>query len=122
MFSENLMIKYFLTGEMAEWLSSQSEIPLCGKCGGLEMFTVYILKSIKNSRFYIGHTADLRKRLIEHNSGKTRSTKAYAPWEIVYTEDFGTKSEAYRREMEIKSYKSGFKFKELQKSERWQSG
>ncbi|MHB8854526.1 MAG: GIY-YIG nuclease family protein [Ignavibacteriaceae bacterium] len=107
---------------MAEWLSSQSEIPLCGKCGGLEMFTVYILKSIKNSRFYIGHTADPRKRLIEHNSGKTRSTKAYAPWEIVYTEDFGTKSKAYRREMEIKSYKSGFKFKELQKSERWQSG
>lgn len=107
---------------MAEWLSSQSEIPLCGKCDGLEMFYLYILQSIKNSRFYIGHTNELLNRLKEHNSGKTRSTKAYAPWKIVYTEVFETKSEAYRREIEIKSYKSGVKFKDLQNSERWQSG
>ncbi|HSR17600.1 MAG TPA: hypothetical protein VLM39_05855, partial [Ignavibacteriaceae bacterium] len=33
-----------------------------------------------------------------------------------------TKSEAYKREQEIKSYKSGYKFHELMKSERWQSG
>lgn len=107
---------------MAEWLSSQSEIPECGKCGGLKMFYVYIIQSIKNKRYYIGHTNDLSKRLKEHNSGKTRSTKAYMPWKIVYREVLGTKPEAYRREMEIKSYKSGIKFKELQNTERWQSG
>lgn len=107
---------------MAEWLPSLSEVPLCGKCGGLEMFFVYILKSIEHNRFYTGHTSDLDKRLREHNSGKTKSTKAFVPWKIVYTESFNTKSEAFRREMEIKSYKSGIKFHELINSERWQSG
>lgn len=86
------------------------------------MFYVYILRSINTGRFYVGHSNDLERRLKEHNLGKTRSTKAYAPWKIVYTEQFSTKEEAYRRELDIKSYKSGIKFKELQNSERWQSG
>lgn len=86
------------------------------------MFYVYILKSKIVERFYIGHTNNLVRRLEEHNAGKTRSTKAFVPWEIVYTEKFLTKTEAYNREMEIKSYKSGLKFKELLKTERWQSG
>ena len=86
------------------------------------MYYVYILKSLIVDRYYIGHTSDLDKRLGEHNRGKTRSTKAYAPWKIVYTEEFGLKSEAFKREQEIKSFKSGFKFKELQKLESWQSG
>ncbi|MBV6422075.1 MAG: GIY-YIG nuclease family protein [Ignavibacteriota bacterium] len=77
------------------------------------MFYVYILKSLKVDRYYIGHTKDLERRLTEHNSCKTRSTKAYVPWKIVYCEKFLTKIEAYQREMEIKSYKSGIKFKEL---------
>ena len=79
------------------------------------MFTVYILFSSSHNRYYIGHSADLNTRLKNHNYGKVRSTKAYKPWTIVYTEDFPTKSEAYKREMEIKSYKSGIKFKELLK-------
>jgi putative endonuclease len=83
---------------------------------------VYILKSIVKNRFYIGCTKDLEKRLKGHNSGNTISTKAYKPWKIVYTEKFKTEEEAYKREKEIKSFKSGLKFKELQKSERWQSG
>ena len=86
------------------------------------MYVVYILQSINFDRFYIGHTVDLVKRIKEHNAGKTKSTKAYKPWKLVYTEDYNTKSEAFKREKEIKSYKSGYKFKELQNSERWQSG
>ncbi len=86
------------------------------------MYYVYILKSKKVNRFYIGHTGNLKRRLEEHNFGKTRSTKAFVPWEIVYIEKFLTKTEAYNRETEIKSYKSGLKFKELLKTERWQSG
>ncbi len=86
------------------------------------MYTVYILKSIIVDRYYIGHSADLDKRLSEHNSGKTRSTKAYAPWKAVYTEEYNTKSEAYKRELEIKSFKSGIKFRNLINSESWQSG
>ena len=86
------------------------------------MYTVYILKSRFNERYYIGHTADLEKRLKEHNSGRTKSTKAFIPYEIVYTKDYETKSEAFLREREIKSFKSGLKFKMLMSSERWQSG
>ncbi|KAA0242406.1 MAG: GIY-YIG nuclease family protein, partial [Chlorobiota bacterium] len=55
------------------------------------MFYVYILKSLKVDRYYIGHTKDLERRLTEHNSSKTRSTKAYVPWKIVYCEKFLTK-------------------------------
>ena len=86
------------------------------------MYCVYILKSLKSKRYYIGHTGNLQRRLTEHNSGKTKSTKGYVPWIIVHTEIYKTKSEAYKREKEIKSYKSGIKFKKLIKPESWQSG
>jgi len=77
------------------------------------MFIVYILKSRLFGRFYIGHTKNLIKRLNQHNKNKVRSTKNKGPWEIVYTEKFKTKSEAYRREKQIKSYKRGEAFKKL---------
>ena len=77
------------------------------------MYYVYILESVLKKRYYIGHTNNLDKRLLEHNSGKNRSTKAYAPWKIVYTEAVATKQEAYSREMRIKSYKGGRAFKNL---------
>ena len=86
------------------------------------MYFVYILYSKTKNRYYVGHTNDLQRRLNEHNSGLTRSTKAHKPWNIVYTEKYALKSEAYQREKEIKSYKSGYKFQELKKSESWQSG
>ncbi|MFC2084465.1 GIY-YIG nuclease family protein [Bacteroidota bacterium] len=86
------------------------------------MFFVYILKSLKSGRFYIGHTKDLARRLGEHNSGIVRSTKAYKPWRIVYTEEFVNREDAFKREVEIKTYKSGEAFKNLIKSEGWQSG
>lgn len=76
------------------------------------MFT-YILKSLKNGKYYIGHTENLENRVKRHNSGLVRSTKNGRPWKILYTEVFSTKSEAYRRELEIKSYKGGIKFKKL---------
>jgi len=77
------------------------------------MYTVYILKSINKKRYYIGCTKDVKRRLKEHNEGKTRSTKGHAPWRIVYTEEYDTSSEAFKREKEIKSYKSGIKLKKL---------
>ena len=77
------------------------------------MYTVYILQSIKNSKYYIGHTEDLESRLKRHNSGKVKSTKNGAPWKIVYQEKYKTRSEACFREREIKNYKGGIKFKKL---------
>lgn len=47
---------------------------------------VYVMRSEKDQRFYVGMTSDVSRRLKEHNSGKTRSTKAYRPWVLFFTE------------------------------------
>jgi putative endonuclease len=79
------------------------------------MFQVYIIKSTKlDNKYYIGSAEDAKRRLnFQHNKGKVKSTKAYLPWEIIYTENFETRSEAVRRERQIKSYKGGEAFKRL---------
>jgi len=69
------------------------------------MYCTYILKSFKNNRYYVGSTEDINKRLLEHNLGKVRSTKLHCPWEIYHCEEYQTRSEAFNREMQIKSWK-----------------
>jgi putative endonuclease len=58
---------------------------------------------MSGNHFYVGLTENLQNRLYEHNSGKTKSTKAFAPWKIVYTEEFSTREEARQREKYLKS-------------------
>ena len=70
------------------------------------MFATYILYSKSKDRYYIGHTEDLTKRLLRHNEGRVPSTRNYRPWECVYFEEFETKLNANRRELEIKKQKS----------------
>ena len=70
------------------------------------MFTVYIIKSLKNDKYYTGHTSDVKKQIVEHNNGMTKSTKSGAPWELVYSRDFPTKSIAQHIELKIKRMKS----------------
>jgi putative endonuclease len=70
------------------------------------MYYIYILYSTSSDRYYVGYSSDLSTRLAKHNAGATRSTKPYRPWEMVYSESFETKSEALRREKQIKNYKS----------------
>jgi putative endonuclease len=72
---------------------------------GVEHF-VYILESEKDHSYYIGSTHDLRLRLVHHNDGWTRSTKAKRPWRIAYMERFASKSDALKRERAIKRMKS----------------
>jgi len=70
-----------------------------------ETFTIYALKSLIDDRIYVGFTTDVEKRLKEHNSGKTKSTKGYRPWFLLFTEELtGTFDDARKRE---KYYKSG---------------
>ncbi len=70
------------------------------------MFYTYIIYSKSKNKFYIGYTHDLEKRLERHNSGLSRSNKSGTPWKLVYSEKFATKSEAMKREFEIKHKKS----------------
>ena len=66
-------------------------------------YFVYILKSEIDGRLYKGQTSDIDKRIIEHNSGKTKSTKDYKPWTLVYFEVFETREEAVLREKYFKT-------------------
>lgn len=70
------------------------------------MADFYILKSERNGRYYIGSCIDKDKRLIKHNAGEVRSTKAYKPWKTIYSERYKTVSEAKKREYQVKSWKS----------------
>jgi putative endonuclease len=70
------------------------------------MAYVYILKSLKNNRFYIGSTNDIDRRLDEHNRGKSLYTKSVRPFELVYKEEFLLLKDARKREYLIKKKKS----------------
>ena len=67
---------------------------------------VYILRSVNTDRYYIGCTNDMERRLGEHNSGKSASTKAFRPWEMAHSEYFESLLQARRRERDLKAKKS----------------
>ncbi|MBI5403425.1 MAG: GIY-YIG nuclease family protein [Ignavibacteriae bacterium] len=69
-------------------------------------YFTYIIKSKIKDRYYIGSCEDLTIRLNRHNSGGSISTKAYIPWEIVYYEEYTSKSEALKREFALKRIKN----------------
>lgn len=61
-------------------------------------YYTYVLKSIKDNKFYIGSTNNLGRRFKEHNNGKNISTKYRRPFKLVYFEEFGSFKEASSRE------------------------
>jgi len=77
------------------------------------MYFVYILKSFKTNRYYIGQTSNLKLRLREHNLGLVKSTQFGRPWKLRYWESYLTRAEAMKRERQLKSYKHGRAFKKL---------
>ena len=62
---------------------------------------VYILYSEKRSRYYVGQTADIDKRLKRHNQGNVKSTKSGIPWELVLQLQVSSRSEAMILEKKI---------------------
>ncbi|MDD3102147.1 MAG: GIY-YIG nuclease family protein [Patescibacteria group bacterium] len=68
------------------------------------MFYVYILKSIKDKKSYIGYTDDLQRRFQEHNQGLVESTKPRIPFKLVYYEAYSSKKDAKHRENMLKKY------------------
>jgi len=67
------------------------------------IFYTYILYSKSKDKFYVGHTSELDNRLIQHNTRKNLGTN---DWSIVYYEIFKNRSEAMKRESEIKNKRS----------------
>lgn len=70
------------------------------------MAWVYILHNPLSQRYYIGSTIDLKRRLLQHKSGNTRTTRLLGTKDLVYKEEYKTEKEARLREKIIKSYKS----------------
>jgi putative endonuclease len=77
------------------------------------MFFVYIIKSVRTNKHYIGYTKDLVRRLNEHNHNNTKSLRNKGPFILIYEEKFENIIEARKREKQIKSYKGGNAFKKL---------
>ena len=66
-------------------------------------YFTYVLYSQKFGRYYKGHCESLNRRLAWHNAGKTKSTRPYRPWKIIYYERFETREEAIARERYFKT-------------------
>jgi putative endonuclease len=72
------------------------------------MFYVYLLRSGKDGRLYIGQTSDLRRRLREHNSGINRSTKSRTPFSLIYYEAYKSLDDTKIREKKLKQFKNSY--------------
>jgi putative endonuclease len=70
------------------------------------MFYVYILYSSSADKYYVGQTENLEDRLFRHKNSGSVYTKFVKDWKLVYSESFSTRSEALKRETEIKNKKN----------------
>jgi putative endonuclease len=66
---------------------------------------IYVLKSQRDNNLYIGCTADINKRISEHNTGKVLSTKGRRPFQLIFQEKFENKYEAFNKERYYKTAK-----------------
>jgi putative endonuclease len=67
-------------------------------------YFVYVIYSLNAQRKYIGHTENIEMRLIQHNNGLLGIyTKNKGPWELIYSEELESRSEAMIREKYLKT-------------------
>lgn len=70
------------------------------------MWDVYILRSSKNGRYYIGSAGSVAQRLHQHNAGLVTAARYLRPLRVIYTESFPDRVQAYKRERWLKAQKS----------------
>ena len=87
------------------------QAPRFSPCGGPpegwqciynNMHYLYLLKSIREKWYYIGVTNNLNDRVNQHNAKRVRSTKAHAPFMLIYQEIYKNKTTALKREYILK--------------------
>ena len=77
-------------------------------------YTFYILFSNSRNRFYIGYTGDnIAERIRRHNSNHKGFTGGIGDWELVYSEKYESKIEAFTREQQVKKWKSRVRIEKL---------
>lgn len=69
----------------------------------LNMYYGYTIKSLTRIYIYVGLTDNIERRIEQHNKGQNRSTKAYKPFKLIYTEAFKTRKEAREKEIYLNS-------------------
>ncbi len=67
------------------------------------MWYVYAIQSLVRNYIYVGLTSNIDRRFEEHETGKERTTKPYRPFRLILNESFGTRAEARKREIKLKS-------------------
>lgn len=85
------------------WAGKLVDLPAFGGRGA-QMYYFYAIRSLKDGSIYKGISSDPLRRLKEHNSQKSRSTKTHVPYELVCKVKCDNSTEA--RKLEI-FYKSG---------------
>jgi putative endonuclease len=78
----------------------------------------YIIQSKLLDKYYVGHTHDLEGRLRRHNSNHKGFTRRANDWTFVLTKSYPTKEAAYKREREVKNWKSRKLIEKLIEKER----
>ena len=70
------------------------------------MFYTYIIFSEHLNKYYVGSTSNIELRIIKHNQNHKGFTGNKSDWKIVYFEEYITKTDSLKRELQIKKWKS----------------
>jgi putative endonuclease len=68
------------------------------------MYYTFVQRSLKDNRFYIGFTSDLKQRFEQHQKGRIDSTYDRRPLELIYDEACLDQTDATKRENYLKTY------------------
>ena len=75
--------------------------------GFLFMFYLYIIYSTKLDRYYVGYTADIEVRLVQHNSGLSSFTSKAKDWKLMYQEQYLKGKRLTNASWKLKAKKAG---------------
>ncbi len=67
------------------------------------MYYMYVLKSLDSKDYYVGYSANLRKRIEAHKSAESRFGKQHKQIELIYYEAYISESLARQREAKLKN-------------------
>lgn len=68
------------------------------------MHYVYLIRSANDvGRTYVGFTSDLKARIAAHNTGRSKHTAKYMPWELVTYFAFADERKAREFEYYLKT-------------------
>jgi len=70
------------------------------------MYFVYIIYSAKLDRYYVGYSENIEIRVEQHNHGISDYTSKAQDWIVRYTEPYKERTDAHKKELEIKRKKS----------------